>query len=302
MAFFFVVSGVCFLEAIGKTYPVSSTGSFKDALTAVLPGDSILVEQGLYVDEQANWHRAFNPNHSGTAEKPIVIRSRTLHGAILKSRDKTVPALGIQSRKHIVMEGFRVRGAIGVKEHADSCVIRYCDVTDGFIQGGDISLHWGIYISFNSIGCVVEHNHVHDMAHIGNRRHNGACIMIHHGSQKTLIQHNEADGGDYMYAAYGQKGGDTNHNLYRYNIARNCESAFFGTGSTDRTRLSRHNKYVNNVAVNCHSFLSVAHDCRAFAVHHNTAWRVHTFFYGGYHSGKKGNSNFIFRYNIADTL
>jgi hypothetical protein len=278
--------------------PVSTAGQFREALARARPGDTIAVAPGVYVDRRSRWQRAFNPAHSGAARRPIVIRSAKLHAATLRSRAAHTPALGIQFRSHIIVEGFRIEGAVGVKEGADSCIIRYCDVRGGFIQGGDESLHWGVYVSGNTQGCRIEHNYIHDMAPIGNRSHNGACVMIH-GARNNIIRHNEADGSHYMFAAFGQKGGDTHDNLYEYNTARRCQTGFFGIGSTDRTRFSARNRYRFNLAVSCSSFLSVSHNCKDFIVVSNTAWRVNTFFYGGYHARQHHNSGFRFFRNIA---
>ncbi len=296
------LAGLWLLAANGEPQTVSTSRGLSRALANAAPGDTVFVEPGRYIDRESTWQRAFNPARSGTAAKPIVIRSKRLHAATVRSRTNSVPAIGIQNRAHIYIEGFTIEGGVGVKEGADSCIIRWCDVRDGFIQGGDVSLHWGIYISGNTCGCVIEHNHIHDMAPIGNKSHNGACVMIHHGASKNLIRHNSADGGGYMFAAFGQKGGQTNDNRFLYNSARRCQTGFFGTGSTDRQRFSERNTYKHNVVAQCPTFLAVSHNCRQFTVRNNTAWRVHTFFYGGYHAGKKQNSGFRFTHNVADTV
>ncbi len=298
----FVFATLSMVSATRGSQTVSTSEQLSRALVEAMPGDTILVEKGYYIDRKSVWQRAFNPARSGTADKPIVIRSKRLHAATIRSRNDSVPALGIQKRKHIIIEGFRVEGGIGVKEGADSCKIRFCEVSRGFIQGGDVSLHWGIYISGKTFGCIVEHNYVQDMAQIGSNSHNGACVMIHSKASRNIIQHNTVDGGNLMHSGFGQKGGRTNNNLYRYNLARKCQTGFFGIGSTSRKHLSENNEYHDNVVTDCESFLFVARDCKGFDIHHNTAWRVNTFFYGGYHAVKKNNSDFSFRYNISDSV
>ncbi len=293
-----VVSLNFFSAPDAAVFTVTTSDEFLNRLDDVGPGDTILVQPGVYVDNTAHSsHAAFNPRRSGTADDPIVIKSAALHAATLKGSADTRPALGIHQRDHIVVDGFRVEGAIGFRERANHGILRNCDISGGYIQGGDKSLHWGAYIQ-TSENCLIENNHVHDMAPIGDRQHNGACIMVF-GAQNNCIQNNTADGGNYMFSAFGQKSGPVADNIWRRNIARNAKLGFLGMGSTDGTRFSDRNVYYENIAINVNCFIGLDHNCRDFKVYNNTAYAVRTFFYGGYNAAEKRNSGMEVWNNIA---
>ena len=63
-----------------------------------------------------------------------MFKSQRLHEAVLASASRNFPALGINNRQHIVVDGFKVTGGVGFREYADDGVIRNCDVSAGFIQ------------------------------------------------------------------------------------------------------------------------------------------------------------------------
>jgi hypothetical protein len=293
------ISALCmYVSSFSAVYSVSTSREFLDRLAAVNPGDTILVQPGEYVDNtETSSHAAFNPAQSGRPEAPIVIQSARRHQAIVRGSNDYRPAIGIHRRDHIIVDGFRVVGAIGFRENADHGVLRNCDITRGYIQGADVSLHWGAYIQTSQY-CLVENNYVHDMAPIGNRRHNGACIMIFR-AQHTVVQNNTADGGYYMFSAFGQKAGIVHDNVWRRNIAKNAKVGFLGMGSTDWSEFSERNAYYENIALNTGSFISLDHNCRNFQVYNNTAHNVPIFFYGGYRAADKQNTGMEVWNNIA---
>lgn len=276
--------------AFSSVHTASTSDQLLDRLSRVEPGDTILVQPGEYTDHTVNSsHEAFNPARSGTAQRPIVIRSAQLHQAVLRAPTDTRPAMGIYQREHIIIEGFRVEGAIGFRENANHGILRNCDISRGYIQGGDKSLHWGAYIQ-TSEHCIIENNYVHDMAPIGSGTHNGACIMVF-GSSNNIIQNNTADGGGIMFSTFGQKSGPVCDNIWRRNIARNAsKSAFLGMGSTDETRYSERNVYYENIAMNMETFIDLNHNCNEWKIYNNTAYNVRVFLYGGYQSADKNNT------------
>ncbi len=298
---FIVFASLCLQwAAFGAVYTVSDSRELLDKLSIVQPGDTILVEPGVYIDDTDNTSKyAFNPSRSGTAQNPIVIKSAQLHQAVFKGSTNGSPALGIYGRDHIVLDGFRVEGAIGFRSGADYGIVRNCDVSEGYIQGDDTSLHWGIFIQ-SSQHCLIENNYVHDMGSFGNGSHNGACIMAF-DAQNSIIQNNTADGGGHMYSAYGQKSGPVRDNTWRRNIARNAKVAFLGMGSTDGTRYSQRNVYYENIAVNTQLFMELDHNCTDWKVYNNTAHGIHHFIYGGYTAAEKNNSGMEAWNNIGST-
>lgn len=275
---------------------VASVSELKSALRAAVPGSVILVQPGTYLDPESNWETAFNPDRSGTSELPITIRSAVEHQAVLQSRvtasspKAMAPAIGIRSRSYVVVEGFRVEGGIAARD-SSHVTIRNCDVTGGYIESTDQSLHWGIVV-LGSDHCLVENNSVHDMDvyGIGNHEHNTACIMIF-GSSDNLVQNNEVDAtSKYVYSGFGQKGGAIHRNVWRRNVARGAVTGFLGMGSTDETAFSTENDFYENIVLDSDYFLFLDHNCTGFRAYNNTAHRVRTFVYGGYDAVRFRNS------------
>jgi hypothetical protein len=254
------------------------------AAAAAQAGDSVLVLAGTYSDPASDAFRAFNPAQSGRPGAPIVFQSRPPRAATLASANPDNPAFGVNNRQYIVVDGFKVSGGIGFREHADHNVIRNCEVTKGFIQQGDVSLDWGIYLGGAS-RCLVEHNWVHAPAGLGNKTHNGAAIMVigvPADCDSNVIQYNEADGGNLWYNAFGQKAGLISANVWRRNIARNAVCGFMGMGSTDNTKYSRDNRFQENLILDCRYAFELDHNCAGFRIVGNTAKGCSVFLYGGY--------------------
>lgn len=267
--------------------------SLSKASAAAVAGDSVIVAAGTYSDPAADAFRSFNPANSGRAGAPIVFKSKVRHQAILTSSNKDFPSFGVNNRQYIVLDGFKVLGGIGFREHADNGVIRNCDVSRGFIQQGDVSLDWGIYLGGAS-RTLVENNYVHAPAGYGNKTHNGAAIMVigvPADCDYNIIQNNEADGGNLWYNAFGQKAGLISNNVWRWNVARNAVCAFMGMGSTDNTKYSTGNLFQENLIVNCKYAFELDHFCTRFRIQGNTAVDVQVFLYGGYRTDAEAGIN-----------
>lgn len=247
-------------------------------------GDSILVLPGAYSDPASDPFRAFNPPGSGRAGAPIVFKSAVRHQAVLTSLSRNHPAMGINNRQFVVIDGFKVVGGIGFRERADNGILRNCDVSLGFIQQGDVSLHWGIYLAGSS-RCLVEDNRVHSPGGFGNRTHNGAALMVigvPAPCENNLIRNNEADGGGIWYNAFGQKAGLIAGNTWLRNVARNAVTGFLGMGSTDNTKYSVGNRFRENLILGCRNAFELDHHCTGFRIHGNTARGCAVFLHGGY--------------------
>ncbi len=257
--------------------------SLTKAAASLSPGDTVLVGPGRYVDGNSDPFRAFNPKNSGTASAPIVFKSLRLHEAELAGRSNNHPAFSINARPHIIIDGFKVVGGIGVREGSNYSIVRNCDVTHGFIQEGDVSLHWGMYISGSS-HCIFENNRVSGLAPLGNKRKNSTGLMVigqPAPANDNLIQNNDIDGGNVVYSAFGQKAGQTNRNVWRRNIARNAVAGFFGTGSTTNVHYSADNDFYENISIkNTHAF-EMDHNCRGFRIFGNVGYGGENFLYGG---------------------
>ena len=164
---------------------------------------------------------------------------------------------------------------------SDHCIIQNCEVVYGSIEGGDPSLNWGIALHGGDGGSeynIVRNNYVHDMRDSGNRGHNSACIMVFGNCDNNTIEHNTADASNgIVYSAFGQKAGQMNHNIWRYNIAQNAVAGFLGMASTDETKPSEDNIYYQNIAVNCESAFSINHMCYRFIIYNNIAYESKNF-------------------------
>ncbi|MHC4740115.1 MAG: hypothetical protein ACYS9Y_14495, partial [Planctomycetota bacterium] len=106
----------------------------------------------------------------------------------------------------------------------------------------------------------------------GNNAHNTACIMVFGNSDYNILQGNTADASNgIIYNAFGQKGGQMDNNIWRYNLALNATTGYLGMGSTDNTRYSDDNTYYQNIAVDCGNAFELDHNCRRFIIYNNTA-------------------------------
>ncbi len=257
--------------------------SLSKALGLAKAGDSVYVHPGTYVDGSSTPFRAFNPENSGTASAKIVFKSLEKHKAVIGTSSDNHPAWGLNDRSHIVIDGFKIVGAIGLRDRSDFGIIRNCDVTRGFVQQGDKSLHWAIYVSGSS-DCIVENNRVHSLAPLGNKWKNATgieVIGVPGSADRNLIQHNDVDASFLVYSAYGQKAGKTKDNIYRRNIARNATAGFYGMGATNNDNFSVSNRYYENLIFDCKNAFETDHLCDGFLIWNNTAVNAANFLHGG---------------------
>jgi nitrous oxidase accessory protein NosD len=104
------------LAGAARTLVVATTGTDADgrgdaatplrtiayALARTLPGDTVLVEPGVYAGE-------VYIGHGGTADAPITLRSREPLGAVLDGVRKVKGILRLEAAPHIVVDGFDIR-------------------------------------------------------------------------------------------------------------------------------------------------------------------------------------------------
>lgn len=303
-----ILSGILFLAASipAKSLYVAPAGndalSYADcgfyapwktiskAAASAYPGDSVYVLPGTYIDNSSDYMRAFNPARSGTASAKIVFKSYLLHQAVVQSRANSYPAWGLNARKHIVLDGFRVIGGIGARENADSSVIRNCDVTNGFIQFADVSLHWGIYVA-GANGVLVEDNYIHAPSPIGNKSHNTAAVMVigvPGPARNNIIRNNEAYCAGTWYNAFGQKAGNVDNNEWYRNFAQDGVTGFLGMGSTDNSKYSQLDRFHENIILRCANAFETHHMTSEFKIWNNTAYGCANFMNGGYLSDASG--------------
>ena len=280
----------------GTAYTQTNPGSFKTALSIAQAGDTILLTDGTYQDTSVSytsydsWLRAFSPARSGMADNPITIRAVNALRAIITPPNSyyttnyestpNVASIGIDEKSYIVIDGLRVQGGIGIGGQDGGGVgnvIQNCEVTGGFVQGTDRSLHYGIVLAPGTSYNTVRNNYVHDINPVdgGNESHNGGGIMLLNVSGKTIhhnvIEYNTVDA-ENLGTVFGTKGGGCNDNIWRYNFGKNASgSAFIEMGSTGGTTWdSFRNKIHNNVIINTPIFLEGYHSGSDWDIYNNT--------------------------------
>jgi hypothetical protein len=194
----------------GTAYTQASPGGFKAALAHVTAGDTILLMDGTYQDTSAGSTSAFNPSNSGTSSGgPITIKAVNTLSAVINGNSDIVPAIGINGKDYVVIDGLRVTGGIQLY-NSDYSVVKNCEVSRGYLQWGadEDDLYFGILLQFSNHS-LVQNNYVHDLSVDGDNDHNGGCIMILAGSgtaDQNIIEYNTVDGGgSYAYNAFGTK-------------------------------------------------------------------------------------------------
>ncbi len=270
----------------GSSYTMENPGEIKDALFAAQAGDKIICLDGTYQDTEAGAINAFRTSNSGNSTSgSITITSQNPLGAYFKQRGVGYPAIGMEQRDYIIIDGIKADAISFVG--CDYIQVKNCEVINGFVQwatnypSGDLSLYWGINIQ-TSNNCLVRNNYVHGMYATNSDTHNTACIMVFGNSDNNIIEYNSVDGSHSngepgnVYNAYGTKGGDMDDNIWRYNFGTKCKTGFMAMGSTDGTRYTQRNKVHNNIIINTNQFLEHNHGGIDWQVYNNT-------FYNGIH-------------------
>ncbi len=286
----------------GTAYTQASPGSAKGGLALAQAGDTVWFMNGTYRDTASTWQYAFNTSASGTSGNPITLKAVNRGSAILQRNSNSVPAIGIQGRNYIVIDGFLTQGAIQIHT-VNYCTIKNCEVIYGFVQGGDASLNWGINAQYANY-CTIQNNYVHDLDNSGNHGHNSACIMIFGASDYNVIEYNTVDGGGTnIYNAYGTKAGGMDDNVWRYNFGRNCcGTGFMAMGSTDGTVGTYRGKIYQNVIINTPYFFESYRHGHDWQVYNNTAYNISFMYNLQWETGAKLPTGNTFYNNICHTL
>lgn len=294
--------------ASAATYYVSSSGTalwtqctdisapcaVQTALSNAVAGDTVYWLDGVYTDSSSTWEQAFNPSNSGTPGNPIIFKSYNPQGAVITGRNRQVMAFGINNKNHITIDGFYVDGQLGAYGNSSYIDIKNNEVVGGAIQGTDTSLNWGIIFNGSITNSVISNNYVHDMLYSGNQTHNTAGIMILAGpsgsSQYNIIEYNTVDATN-VGDAYGQKGGNINYNIWRYNFAINAIWGFLGMGSTNNAYYSTNNEFYQNIIINSDYAFYDDHNCNNNKIYNNSAYNVDEFYHSGSYGNPENNTN-----------
>lgn len=236
----------------GTSYTSGSPGTAKGGLDLAQAGDTVYFLDGRYTDSTSTWEVAFNTARSGASGNPIYLKAVNRFGAVLVRKASSVPAISLQNRSYISIDGFKTEGSLQVY-YCNNITVKNCEVTKGSCQGGDTSLNWGLAVQASNY-CLIQNNYVHDMDNSGNHLHNSGCIMLFGGSScsNNVIEYNTVDGGSTnIYSAFGTKGGNYANNVWRYNFGRNCYGAgFLLIMATQGSSNVINNSFHHNVIVN----------------------------------------------------
>jgi len=250
--------------------------TLKKATLSVSAGDTVIVKEGEYVDEDASSvhpYPAFRPTNSGTDGSPITFRSEPRLSARIKAKEYPggYMAWGINDREYITIDGFYITGGLRINT-GNNIEIKNSELIGGFYPPSDPSLNWGIALE-NVSNSIVENNYVHDMIDSGNNSHNCSCFMVFGESDYNILQKNTADVNNKIaYSGFGQKGGSMDYNVWRYNFVLNGTVGFLGMGSTDGTAPSTYNDFYQNIVINTDSAFELDHRSEDFKIYNNTVY------------------------------
>lgn len=86
--------------------------TFFDALSAAMPGETIIVTIGHYTNTNVTWYLGLNPALSGDPHAPVTFKSKVPCTVALVPANNDVLALGISNPQHIVSGGFNTEGML----------------------------------------------------------------------------------------------------------------------------------------------------------------------------------------------
>jgi len=252
--------------------------TLRKATQTVQAGDTVYVKAGTYIDTiEPNFEDKFQVVNNGTAANPITFISSPPRAAVVRSESLPTSrndyAWGIgEGAQYIIIDGFKIEGGIVLGyDGCDNCTIRNCEVVYGRVGDSDPSLNWGLTV-YGADYCTIENNYVHNMTDSGNNGHNTACIMVFVDSDFNIIQSNTADASNgIVFSAFGQKGGQMDDNIWRYNVALNATTGFLGMGSTSGEYPTQDNTYYQNIIIDCDSAFFLDHRAERFVMYNNTA-------------------------------
>jgi len=194
-----LVSGICNLMVLltaplagaQTTNYVATTGSDSNpgtsaqpfrtityALSMAGPGTNIIVEPGTYTDYEPGW--GIHLRASGTASKPIILRSQVRGGAIIDGQNASDrPGAIYVTGGYNVVDGFKVRNGTqgGISVWSNTNQILNCEIDHNgnpYYTGNQGRT--GIYENTNLVGNVFAGNYIHD-----NGRTNTTGFQYDHG-------------------------------------------------------------------------------------------------------------------------
>jgi len=256
------------------------------AVETVKAGDVVTVKAGTYIDPRTSPYSdkgGYILTNSGTAGNPITFKSDPPYSAIIQAKAvgedpiARAPAWFLIRNDYVIIDGFKIKGMLRVKESSNVQLINN-EILEGGQHGGDVSLYWGINLQDVNYS-LVKNNLVHNLLDNKTNTHNSAGIMTNAGSTNNIIEGNTVDvRGSSVYSSYGTKGGRSNDNIWRYNLAIGNNAGFYLTSSSSNEFSPTGNLIHNNVMINTYRAYDVDnHVYKGNKVYNNTAYGVSAF-------------------------
>jgi len=282
-------------ECTTATRPCSATTAMANAQA----GDTVFFRGGQYEVGQstATWPPTFawNPAHSGTAERPIVFRAYpgerpVVNGTVSGTNagtwtgyNENTGVLGAIHRSHITWDGFTVQANNGAKMatvyimgengSADNCTIRNFIFNGGKQQTADGNNWEGLRVEGTS-GLTVSNSRFFGYSHVAGN-HNTSAYKGY-GNRDGVLENLEISNSTVGIFLKG-----THHGfVLRGNFIHDCARGIYVTPQTPRM-LSDGGRVYNNVVVNT-SYAAFESDSDNSALHGDD-WEIYnnTFYNNG---------------------
>lgn len=257
------------------------------AVETVVAGDDVTVKAGTYIDPRTSPFSdkgGYILDNDGAENNPITFRSEPPYTAIIQAKAagsnpiNRAPAWFLIRNDYVIIDGFTIKGMLRVKESTSVQLINN-EILEGGQHGGDTSLYWGINLQ-DVTNSLVQNNYVHNLLDNGNNNHNAAGIMLNAGTTDNIVEGNTVDvRSSSVYSSYGTKGGKSNDNIWRNNLAIGNSAGFYLTSASNNLSQPTGNVYRNNVMILTGHAMEVNNNVASGnQVFNNSAYGVSAFF------------------------
>jgi len=246
-----------FVNAEGKEWRVSSASQLNNLSTALHPGDSIILTDGVWTNQNVRFYAR------GTARKPITLRAET-PGKVRFTGDSTLTIDG----EYVVLSGVAVQNGghagDGILVSGDHCRVTDCAVTESTYK---------FFVHLAGIEDRMDH------CYLAEKTSESPTLQIEVRSKPNhdLVDHNYfghrpplgRNGGETMRVGYSWQSMSNSATTVELNLFERCDGEIEIISSK-----SCENIYRNNTFLDCAGMLTLRHGnrCRVegnfFIAHH----------------------------------
>lgn len=249
-----VVLSSSFINA--KKISVNTASQFKTAVTTLMAGDTLEVENGTY-----DLNTYLNITSSGTASLPIVIRAKNIGGAVLINKS----FFDFKQVSYVILEGFDFKGKDGTAIKMESC--NYVRITKNYFRLTETTSQKWILIGgtwdkpdLTSANNRIDHNLFENKAQPGNFiTVDGTPSPTYIPSRYDLIDHNHFKNSsprvtnEKEAVRLGQSNfsASSAFSVVEYNLFENCDGdpEFLSVKTCNDT--IRYNTFLNSMGTLC---------------------------------------------------